>query len=69
MAVLDRRLKSVHPCSPEVYISLGNTSRFNTSLSIDILPGPVNNRLILIAINSELVNIAACLNSVPHTKP
>jgi hypothetical protein len=52
-----------------IYFPLGNTSLFNTSHSIDILPGPVNKRLMDIAVNRELVNIAACLSSGPPAKP
>ena len=35
------------------YFPLGNISLFNTSYSIDILPGPVSNRLIHTAINNS----------------
>jgi hypothetical protein len=44
---------------------LGNTSLFNTFHSIDILPGPVNKRLVDIAVARELINIANCLSSGP----
>lgn len=47
---------------------LGNISIFNTSHSIEILPGPVNKRLIDIAAISELVSIVVCLSSGPPTK-
>jgi hypothetical protein len=43
-------------------LPLGNISLFNTSHSIDILPGPVNNRLIPIAISNNS-------SSYPSTKP
>ena len=45
-----------------INFALGNTSLFNTSHSTDILPGPVNKRLIHIAINSKV-------SSYPPTKP
>lgn len=35
------------------YMIFGKISRFNTSLSIGILPGPDSNRLIEIAINNK----------------
>jgi hypothetical protein len=43
-------------------LPLGNISLFNIPHSIDILPGPVNNRLIPIAINNNS-------SSYPPTKP
>jgi hypothetical protein len=52
-----------------IYFHLGDTSLFNMSHSIDILPGPVSKRLMDIPLNSELVNIAACLGSGPTAKP
>jgi hypothetical protein len=52
-----------------IYLPLGDTSLFNMSHLIDILPGPVSKRLMDIAVNSELVNIAACLSSAPTPKP
>jgi hypothetical protein len=52
-----------------IYLPLGDTSLFNMSYLIDILPGPVSKRLMDIAVNSELVNIAACLSSAPTPKP
>ena len=48
-------------CSP-----LGSTSLFSIFHSTETFPGPVNKRHMEIAINSELVNIAACLSSGPH---
>ena len=45
-----------------VDLPLGNISLFNTSHSIDILPGPVNNRLIPIAISNNS-------SSYPYTRP
>jgi hypothetical protein len=43
-------------------LPLGNISLFSTSHSIDTLPGPVNNRLIPIAISNNS-------SSYPPTKP
>ncbi len=45
-----------------INFALRNTSLFNTSHSINILPGPVNKRLVHIAINSNV-------SSYPPTKP
>jgi hypothetical protein len=44
------------------YFPIGNISLFNTSYSIDILPGPASNRIIHTAINNSS-------NSYPLTKP
>jgi hypothetical protein len=52
-----------------IYFPLGNNSLFNTFHSIEILPGPVNKRLMDIAIDSELINIPACLSNGPPTNP
>ena len=45
-----------------INFALRNTSLFNTSHSIDILPGPVNKRVVHIAVNSNV-------SSYPPTKP
>src|SRR5215211_2702507 len=49
-------------CWSTISLPFGINSRFNKSRSIDTLPGPVNRRLIEIAINSRS-------NSYPPAKP